>query len=632
MLHDYEMLWRPTYEAHAALGWASGALASVLIVYSTSLPSGPFMYMAGFAVLMALYRGKEALQHMIAKRSLAGKDLEFIAERDLVKITKNNINERLVWMGRGFRWEQTHAQRIYEIKKRVLTDTLEDEQKELEMGASWIHGVEPKESDINIPIKHLEGHTIVFGTTGAGKTRCYDLMITQAVLRNEPVLIIDPKGDKGLRVAAQRACEIAGRPEAFVHFHPAFPSLSYSIDPLRNWNRTTEIASRIAALIKSEEGMDPFVSFSWMALNNIANGLIMTHGRPNLVTLRRYIESGVESLLIQTYEAYFALHRKAWEDEIQAFVERFKAEKSSAKLITAYHAYYKKYLQEKQSSSEIEGLLSMYQHDRDHFSKMIASLLPMLNMLTSEPLRSLLSPEASNEFSTNENVTNPRTDSARMIEMKQVVYIGLDSLSDNVTGSAIGSIILADLASVAGDRYNADKNSRVNIFVDEASEIVNDQLIQMLNKGRGAGYQLTVATQSFSDFAAATGSADKARQLIGNLNNLISLRIKDGETQEFVTETFGKTIIRQVMHTQSTNAIAGDRDPTNWSGGYGERLIETEADLFDPVLLGKLPNLEYIASFSGGKIYKGVLPILETEKQPELSDMCWVRDKIKASA
>jgi conjugal transfer pilus assembly protein TraD len=41
--------------------------------------------------------------------------------------------------------------------------------------------------------------------------------------------------------------------------------------------------------------------------------------------------------------------------------------------------------------------------------------------------------------------------------------------------------------------------------------------------------------------------------------------------------------------------------------------MEEEADLFPAQLLGMLPNLEYIAKISGGKIVKGRLPIL-TEK------------------
>jgi hypothetical protein len=65
-----------------------------------------------------------------------------------------------------------------------------------------------------------------------------------------------------------------------------------------------------------------------------------------------------------------------------------------------------------------------------------------------------------------------------------VAYIGLDSLSDGMVGSAIGSILLADLASVAGDRYNYGVNNwPVNIFVDEAAEVINDPVHPTAEQG-----------------------------------------------------------------------------------------------------------------------------------------------------
>ena len=42
--------------------------------------------------------------------------------------------------------------------------------------------------------------------------------------------------------------------------------------------------------------------------------------------------------------------------------------------------------------------------------------------------------------------------------------------------------------------------------------------------------------------------------------------------------------------------------------------MEEEAELVPPQVLGMLPDLEYFASLSGGKIFKGRLPILSEEK------------------
>jgi conjugal transfer pilus assembly protein TraD len=46
----------------------------------------------------------------------------------------------------------------------------------------------------------------------------------------------------------------------------------------------------------------------------------------------------------------------------------------------------------------------------------------------------------------------------------------------------------------------------------------------------------------------------------------------------------------------------------------GERLMEEEADMFPMELMGSLPDLEYVASFAGGKLMKGRIPILGEPK------------------
>jgi len=170
--------------------------------------------------------------------------------------------------------------------------------------------------------------------------------------------------------------------------------------------------------------------------------------------------------------------------------------------------------------------------------------------------------------------------------------------------------MLSDLTAVAGDRYNFGVNNRVvNIFVDEAAEVINDPFIQLLNKGRGAKLRLFVATQTFSDFAARMGSKDKAIQVLGNLNNKFALRVLDTETQEYITSNLPKTRVKYVMRTQGQNTH-GD-EPIMHGGNQGERLMEEESDLLPPQLLGMLPNLEFFATISGGRLIKGRLPILQ---------------------
>ncbi|WGW00868.1 conjugative transfer system coupling protein TraD [Vibrio sp. YMD68] len=599
----YEMPWRTNYEAMAAAGWLVGATGAIAAEMLTELPAEPFWWMTGISSGMALYRLPEAYRLYKLQKGLKGKPLAFMALSHLQKVMAKHPDE--LWLGYGFEWDQRHAQRAYEILKRDK-QTLLNQGHGKQMGSTWIHGVEPKEEDVYQPVGHTEGHTLIVGTTGAGKTRCFDAMITQAILRNEAVIIIDPKGDKELKDNAQRACIAAGSPERFVYFHPGFPEHSVRLNPLRNFNRGTEIASRIAALIPSETGADPFKAFGQMALNNIVQGLLLTSQRPDLKTLRRFLEGGPEGLVVKAVTAWGEQVYPNFNVEIKRFTEKAN---TLAKQAMAMLLFYYERIQPVAANTDLEGLLSMFEHDRTHYSKMVASLMPVLNMLTSSELGPLLSPIAN-------DVDDSRliTDSGRIINNAQVAYIGLDSLTDAMVGSAIGSLLLSDLTAVAGDRYNYGVENRpVNIFIDEAAEVVNDPFIQLLNKGRGAKMRCVIATQTFADFAARTGSEAKARQVLGNINNLIALRVMDAETQQYITDNLPKTRLQYIMQTQGMSSNSDS--PALFTGNHGERLMEEEGDMFPPQLLGQLPNLEYIAKLSGGRVIKGRIPILTSSTQ-----------------
>ena len=97
---------------------------------------------------------------------------------------------------------------------------------------------------------------------------------------------------------------------------------------------------------------------------------------------------------------------------------------------------------------------------------------------------------------------------------------------------------------------------------------------------------------------------------LGNLNNLIALRSKDRPTQDFIVETFGKTAIHSLRVGLSHGA---DTHLGDFSASYSTQLTETFEEMVPADVLGKLPNLQYFASVSGGRIIKGRFPILDPD-------------------
>lgn len=605
---EFDMPWRPNYEARACVGWAVAALASAGVHLTTALPPEPFYWMTAICAGMGAMRLPAALSHGKLKSNLDGRELQFMDLKQMQETVKKHKDS--LYLGRGFEWENRHIQRAFELLKRDVSTLASKPVRRnksaqtLNMGHKWIHGLEPDEKDLYQPLKHTEGHTLILGTTGAGKTRCFDLLISQCINAGEAVISIDPKGDFDLRDKQRALCDALGQSDRFVYFHPAFPEESVRIDLLANFSEPSELATRIAALIPSETGMDPFVSFGWMALNTLVNAMLLIDNQPSLVKLKHYLDSGTDGLLYQAVMAYGKQINDKHEADVQSMFETVSMHDMRKRAQLA-KKYYHTILYPKKSSTALDSLIAMNDHDRAHLGKMIATLMPILAMLTSGNLEKLLSPDH-----TDLNDTRPILDSSSIINQGKVLYVGLNSLTDKMVGSAIGSLLLSDMTAVAGNRYNYGVNLRpVNLFVDEAAEVINDPCIALLNKGRGALFRLFVASQTIADFSARLGSEDKATQVLANLNNVIALRLVEPKTAEFVTAALPKTRVKYVMRTQGQNSH-GD-EPILHGGNQGERLMEEEIDLVPYQLLSMLPDLEYFGRVSGGRVIKGRIPILK---------------------
>ncbi|MDQ4324731.1 TraM recognition domain-containing protein, partial [Pseudomonas aeruginosa] len=181
----------------------------------------------------------------------------------------------------------------------------------------------------------------------------------------------------------------------------------------------------------------------------------------------------------------------------------------------------------------LDGLRSAVRYDKTYFDKIVASLLPLLEKLTSGKIAQLLAPNYS-------DLADPRPifDWMQVIRKRAIVYVGLDALSDAEVAAAVGNSMFSDLVSVAGHIYkhgiddglpDASAGARVpiNVHADEFNELMGDEFVPLINKGGGAGLQVTAYTQTLSDIEARIGNRAKAGQVIGNFNNLFMLRVRE---------------------------------------------------------------------------------------------------------
>lgn len=620
MSRTFHDMFRPAYEGTAAAGWAAASVG----LLATTPPLWPMLTLGALALSFA--RGREAFNLFKFRASITSLRVEEITTEDAMQIARRHINRKKnasgktiggFWLGRGFQWTQKHAEIAWTIMHSppasilppppwlpnfVHKKLLPPNSKELDqdtIGVPWIHGIEPEESEVDLSIESLEGHTLVVGTTRSGKTRLYELLTTQIVHKGDTLIVIDPKGDKDWEQRLRHECKKAGR--KFLYFHPAHPSKSIRINPLANWNSLSEPATRIGQLIDAE---GTFAAFAWKTLYRVNRGIVADGNRPTIKGAKEYIQLGVEPLLERLIKKTLIEREGAsWDANLSKFAGTKAAPKGAPPGADRLEMMIAKYKSFDIRDEVIDSLVSMVHHSKEHYSKMIQVLEPILEMLGSDEIGKMLSPDPLDLSD-----TRPIYDTQKIIEENAVLYVGLDSLSNKIIGSAIGSILLADIASVAGAIYNFKKKTDVYLFVDEAAEVVNEQAIQILNKGGGAGIKAFYATQTIADFDAVFGATARTKQALGNLNNVICLRVKDPDMAKWIAESFGKTSARSIDVSFGSGAESSSSF-TEFRSNVSRSLKKTEVPLVSQDLLTRLPGLQYFAFLGGSTLYKGRLPL-----------------------
>jgi conjugative coupling factor TraD (SXT/TOL subfamily) len=256
--------------------------------------------------------------------------------------------------------------------------------------------------------------------------------------------------------------------------------------------------------------------------------------------VRRYIND-IEPLFIE-YASAFLSHAASdgWQLQVAELTEKALGRQVPAAL-RGRHPRAIALLQYLQASDHydpvLDGLMSAFKYDRTYFDKIVSSVGPLLEKLTSGTIAALLSPNLDDDGD-----QRPVLEWMHVIRNRGIVYVGLDALSDTTVASAVGNSMFADLVSVAGHIYKhgvADSGGAVpivSLHADEFNELIGEEFVPLLNKAGGAGFQVTAYTQTWSDVEARLGDRAKAGQVAGNFNTLVMLRVKELATARMLTD------------------------------------------------------------------------------------------------
>ncbi|AXV67628.1 hypothetical protein D0907_20040 (plasmid) [Pseudoalteromonas lipolytica] len=662
----HENLYRPVYE----LNKAYVSLAAGVVTFTSSvIESEGHIGMVGFGIttILTAQCGHYTLKAIpLVKRQckiffnkIEFEDIKAIRQEHMAKENILNPNNKKkgknkIFIGNGFEWGVEHANRSYQIqglysdKQEVklplfLKPFVKKWRKEtLKLGGKpWIDGVGDAERQY-VDAETFFGHSMIMGNVGTGKTTMFILLSLAMIHKGYTVIVLDPKNDSSWRKALQAEMEHFGKGEHFHYFHPSKPSTSCTIDPIKNWNRPTEIAERIASIMVESGKEDSFIRFNWNVINSTVNAMLYAGIQPQIKSIARYVTTGKTALTQKCLERHYAkCLGEDWETQLSAKMSSFGKTRLEQML-----NYYQQVVSQQHQSPEVDGIIQLLTHNAEHMQKMTANLLPIFSVLTSTPMDELISPEEAIAESLDARDEDTRYDTAEsesidytsnhiegvskksgkirekdsryvdtsdIVENGGLLYMALDSLSDTKTAGYLSKLVLADIAAVAGSRYNFSegRGRRVAVFVDEVHAAIagNDALLNLLAQGRAAFMQMFIATQTKADIEAKTDPAT-ANRVLGLCNNFFSMRANDTSTQEYASSQFGEVPItsQQITLGQSSG---NTNDMTDFGSSYAERLTQQNDKAFNESLLGSLPILQYVARLADGRTIKAKVPVIQ---------------------
>ena len=506
-----------------------------------------------------------------------------------ITIDRDNLPKKdgHVFVGYGSEYDKDEVEQYLQFSK-LPSDEVKAENPILG-GQSLMHGlIMGKEKPIFMPLTLLNQHSLFLGTTGVGKTRSLEVLAIQAIERikeGECVFVLDPKGDAALlnliyNTLSQMGDEYADK---FKYFSLPHPRQSCKYNPLENYAKPSDIADRIAPLMGSGGGnSETFIKYCWDVINVICQLLDYMGKRITLKDIDKYALRDQIGLL-----------REAFITILNMDPENLKTESQVTNAATQFS--------EKVSRKEVEDIepLSKYiefaSRPKENYQKMVNSLKPVMSMLASGDIGNLLSPDEDDGdvFSWKD-----------FVDKGGVTYFYLGSLIGKETATNVGKLTLLDLKSMIGSVY-AYKDEKsfvpVNVFVDETSQVVVPELIDLLNQGRGAGLRMTLFTQTTADLEARLGQKAMAQQLIENCNNNFQFRNQTKESAQKFSEQCGNRMVDFVNESKSVSPGFGGTG-NSLVGAFAitstMRAESKEVPIVSTDMIGGLPIGQCFANFA----------------------------------
>jgi len=356
--YEIENLLRPPVEYSSALVSFIFMGACFVAPYKLSMSPTVAMGVAGLFFISGSYRLIQGLKISTYHRSLKR------LPRYILSLSKIKVSNHYLFMGKGFKWRETHTERIYAVRERknekysrqsfiyswVRNFEYQIEQGKLGFlaklttkdvffnpfrpypdvgGEPALHGVGVnEEKDITMRLSNRYGHHIVVGSTRVGKSRKAEVYITQDIHRNKDDLIVifDPKGDPDLLKRIYVEAKAAGRLSELMIFHLGFPEISCAYNPLDSFTRLTELSTRVTGSLPETGDSKAFKDYAWQFTNSFSKGMFYCGDVPNYPKIKQAFKRP-DLLLIKYAEKFLTEQGVDFTLEVEKLFKELKEKK-----------------------------------------------------------------------------------------------------------------------------------------------------------------------------------------------------------------------------------------------------------------------------------------------------------------
>ena len=664
-----EGLLRPPIELYStAVAWGV-AVVALAAPWALMMPPLLGIVAAAIAGWFGWIRLSQALEVMRYQHGMKFYKVTRVAPSKL-PVTPDNL-----YLGQGFEWTQQHTQRKRDAMQvdakpyvrpsdneaalRSLGKRLQD--RATLPGATpiakataavvnwdaWCNPLHPYPDLGGSPVLHgvgaldevpvvlrqsaRSGHTLVMGTTRVGKTRLLELLATQDIHAGKVTIVIDPKGDADLMLRMYAEARRAGRQDQFYLFHLGYPDISARYNGIGNFARITEVATRATNALPSSGNSAAFKEFSWRFSNIVAQAQVALGRVPTYESLLRDV-TGIDGLFMDyatmVFDGMAAQGRHTdWRDRVARLQAQIgvkggvpvprSLQDRNPELVAMFLWIKEARIEDK----VLTGLAAAFSYERSFYEKIIASLGPFLEKLTTGAVGKLISPDY---FDADDR--RPIFDWMTVMRQGGIVYVGLDALSDSVVSSAVGNSMLSDLVSVGGrlyktglDPHNPDgklKLPNVCCHFDEVNEIAGPEFVPMVNKLGGSGFRITAYTQSMFDIEAKVGDKAKAGQIMDNFNHLVMLRVRSVATANLLAEQVPQVNVVHLTPMSGVTDTAAQGTGVDFTSRNDDIVTSIKAPMFEASDILELPQGQAFALLEGNRRYKIRIPLADTKGDP----------------